>query len=193
MKPAFSIGRHSVANMKRLFFDQKAVRGAVDKATRWVFTRFGAKVRGRAMASIKPPPAGEVTVRLAVPGHGTPVTFTAPRSAAEGQPPHGESKSPLRRFIWFAYDPSARSVMIGPARLTRTRAQRASIAPQALEYGGQSVHTSVRFYRTGPRGGVHRLKANVKVNIRPHPFMRPAFDKTQEKDLAGLWRNSVKA
>ena len=193
MRPSFSIGRHSVANFKRLFFDQAAVVRAVDKATAAVLRRFGAIVRARARGSIRPPPAGSHTVEFRLPGHAHPVTASGPIPAAEGQPPHGESRSPLRQFLWYAYDPSARSVMIGPARLTRTRAQRLSVAPEALEYGGPSVHAGVTYYRTGPRGGVHRMRGDFRVNIRPHPFMRPAFDRTVEKDLDKLWRNCVKA
>lgn len=183
-------GKHQIANIKRLFFDQRAVVSAMDRAAAWVLKRFGAITQSRAKASIKPA-SGSTTVLLPVPGRSRLEAVSGPTPAAAGQPPHGESRSPLRRFIWYAYDPSARSVMIGPVRLTRTRAQRVGNAPEALEYGGASVHAGVVYWTTGPRGGAHRHKGDVRVNIRPHPFMRPAFEKTRDKDLDKLWRNSI--
>lgn len=184
---------NQIARVKALFFDQQRVLSAVDKATMWVFRRFGQKVRGRARASIKPPPAGSSTVRFPVPGSSSVAQASGPVPAAPGLPPHAQANSPLRKFIWFSLDNLKNTVVIGPVRLTRTRAQRASVATEALEYGGPSVHTAVRYFRTGARGGVHRETRDFRVSIRPHPFMRPAFDRTVEKDLDKLWRNCVKA
>ena len=148
------------------------------------------KASGRAWHAMT---ADETVAALGVGAGGLDAGEAARRLQAHGpnELPAAEARSPLRRFIWYAFNPSTRSVMIGPVRLTRTRAQRVGNAPEALEYGGASVHAGVVYWTTGPRGGAHRHKGDVRVNIRPHPFMRPAFEKTRDKDLDKLWRNSI--
>lgn len=136
------------------FFDRKAVTSAVDKATRRVLSKFGAFVRTRARTSIRnrkgtSPPLG---------------------------PPYSHTKL-LKRFIFFAYDKTRESVVIGPARLNQVRSRN---APPALEYGGTS---------TVLEGG--RRGRPEQVRVRPRPFMRPAMAKEQAQ-LPKLWRDAVK-
>ena len=96
--------------MKQLFFDSRTVRRSVDRTTRRVLSRFGAYVRRTARRSIR----------------------KRKRPSDPGRPPSSHTGL-LRRFIWFAYEPNKRSVVIGPARLT---GDGLGEAPEALEYGG---------------------------------------------------------
>ena len=137
--------------VKSMFFDRKAVVGAVDRATRKVLSKFGAFVRTTAKHSIRK--------RKAV--------------SQPGQPPSSHVGL-LKRLIFFGYDVSRRSVVIGPTPL-RGEAQ----APPLLEYGG-------RARRKDRRG------RPVAANYRPRPYMGPALEKERPK-LPGLWANSVKA
>ena len=97
---------------KQMFFDRKAVTGAVDKAARRVLSRFGAFVRRGAKSSIR----------------------KRKRISAPGEPPSSHTGL-LKRLIYFGYDRQRRSVVIGPQRLN----QKVGDAPEALEYGGFST------------------------------------------------------
>ena len=99
--------------VKQLFFDSPKVLGAVDKATRKVFSRFGAFVRRTAKGSIR----------------------KRKKESAPGQPPSSHTGL-LKRFIFFSYDPGRKSVIIGPMRLTENNR---GDAPSALEYGGTAT------------------------------------------------------
>ena len=84
----------------------------------------------------------------------------------------------MKRFIFFAYEPRRRSVIIGPVRLN----QKIGDAPAALEHGGRSQVAS----------GSRRRKRRVRtVTIRPRPYMGPAFEAERPK-LPAMWANSVK-
>ena len=97
---------------KQMFFDRKAVTGAVDKAARKVLSRFGAFVRRGAKSSIR----------------------KRKRVSSPGEPPSSHAGL-LKRLIYFGYDRQRRSVVIGPQRLN----QKTGDAPEALEYGGTST------------------------------------------------------
>jgi hypothetical protein len=79
----------------------------------------------------------------------------------------------LKRHIYFVFEPERRSVVIGPARLNRS-----TDAPQTLEHGGEVVIET---------------KANdkVEVEIKPRPYMGPAFEKEQSQ-LPSLWKDSIR-
>ena len=96
---------------KRGFFDRAAVQKSVDKATRKVFSKFGAFVRQRARTSIR----------------------KRKGTSPPGGPPYSHVGL-LRRFIFFAYDAQKKSVVIGPT-LTRE----GSTAPRLLEHGGDGT------------------------------------------------------
>ncbi len=133
-----------------MFFDQKKVKSAADRATLRVFSRFGAYVRRRSRQSIR----------------------RRKRAARRGQPPSSHIGL-LKQFIFFVYERTKRSVIVGPARL----GGKVGNAPEALEYGGRSQMIS-----HGERRSVF---------IEPHPFMRPAFEAEKPK-LRGMWANSIK-
>ena len=95
---------------KQMFFDSKAVIGAVDRATHKVFSRFGAFVRTAAKHSIRK--------RKAV--------------SQPGSPPSSHAGH-LRRLIFFGYESARKSVVIGP-----TPFRGPAEAPPLLEYGGKA-------------------------------------------------------
>ena len=137
--------------MKTLFFDRQAVTSKVAPATRKVFSKFGAFVRRSARSSIR----------------------KRKRPAPPGSPPSSHTGL-LKKFIFFGYEPSQRSVVIGPARLSqRGRGE----APSLLEHGGQTT-----LKRRGKR---------ERATYRARPFMGPAFDKEQPK-LSAMWRDSIR-
>jgi hypothetical protein len=129
-----------------LFFDKQAVRDKVDVGTRRVLSKFGAFVRRTARRSIRP------RKRISNPG--------APPSSHLGL---------LKKFIFFGYEPTARSVVIGPVRLSQNGRGE---APALLEHGG-----------TGKIG-------KRRARYRPRPFMGPAFQKELPK-LPAMWRDSI--
>lgn len=140
----------NINQARAMFFDQKTVKNAADRATLRVLSRFGAYVRRRSRQSIR----------------------RRKRAAAAGQPPSSHTGL-LKRFIFFVYDRTKRSVIVGPARLGGKVGQ----APEALEYGGQS--------QTISRG------ERRSVFVQPHPFMQPAFEAEKPK-LPDMWRDSIK-
>jgi len=96
--------------IKAMFFEQKAVRSATDRATRKVLAKFGAYVRTAARSSIRK--------RKAI--------------SEPGQPPSSHVGT-LRRLIFFGYDTGRRSVVIGPTPFGGQ-----AEAPPLLEYGGRA-------------------------------------------------------
>ncbi|MHB1158233.1 MAG: hypothetical protein ACYC26_15520 [Phycisphaerales bacterium] len=134
-------------DIKQLFFDKPAVIGKVDRATRKVLSKFGAFVRTTARHSIRP----------------------RKKPSPPGSPPSSHTGL-LKKFIYFGYDPSKRSVVIGPVRLSE---QGRGEAPHLLEYGG-----------------VWRIGKKV-AHYSPRPFMRPAFEHEKPK-LPAMWAGSIK-
>ena len=93
-----------------------------------------------------------------------------------GQPPSSHTGL-LKKFIFFAYEPSKQSVIIGPARLNKTTGD----ALPALEYGGRTKIVARR----------HRRRKVHTVNIQARPFMGPAFER-EKPILPALWTGSIK-
>lgn len=139
---------------KGMFFDRAKVINAVDQATRKVLSKFGAFVRTAAKSSIR-------TRKKAV--------------SAPGQPPFSKTGL-LKKFLFFGFDPSTRSVVIGPAKLNS-----GTNAPEVLEYGGTTTITD----------RVKGKKIQRRVRIEARPYMGPAYVKEKPK-LSPLWANSVK-
>ena len=137
--------------IKQLFFDRKDVQRKVQSTTRKVLSRFGAFVRRTARSSIR----------------------KRKRASKPGSPPSSHTGL-LKRFIFFGYDRSQASVVIGPQRLSKKGKGQ---APRLLEYGG-----SYRIKRRGKR---------KQVRMTARPFMGPAFAKEKPK-LPQMWKNSVK-
>ena len=99
-------------DIKKCFFDRKAIRSAVDRTARKVLSKFGAFVRRAARSSIR----------------------KRKRISGPGEPPSSHTGL-LKKLIYFGYEGARRSVVIGPMRLSA----KAGEAPSALEYGGAST------------------------------------------------------
>jgi hypothetical protein len=123
---------------------------AIERGQAKVFRRFGAFVRQTARRSIR----------------------KRKKVSRPGQPPSSHTGA-LKNLIQFAYDPRARSVVIGPI-LGSSR----SGAPAGLEWGAPSR------IMAGARQG-------QEIRIQPRPYMTPAFTQEATK-LPQLWRNSIK-
>jgi len=149
--------------MARMFFDRAEVLGAVDKAARRVLSKFGAFVRRTARQSIR----------------------KRKKASKPGNPPSSHTGL-LKQFIFFAYEPNRRSVIIGPEKLIGRVARKAL---PALEYGGESETWNLHWKTIG--GQRRRVRTYEKINIKARPFMRPAFAK-EEPQMPHLWRDSVR-
>ena len=101
--------------MKLVFFHSPRVRRAMDAATRRALSKAGAFIRQRAKTSIRK--------RKGV--------------SRPGEPPHSHAGH-LRRLIFFAWDPVAESMVIGPVPFKEGE------APHLLEFGGRTVRRTTR-------------------------------------------------
>ena len=147
---------------KSMFFDRARVVGALSKGRHAALSKIGAFVRQRAR------------------------TLTGRRSrgsAAPGQPPKRHAGQ-LHDLIFFAYDESRDSVVIGPV-LFKPSPDVISVAgggtvPEVLESGGEEL---LRDRRSG---------VVKRVRYAPRPFMAPAlFEAQGNGKLLAAWRDCV--
>jgi hypothetical protein len=156
---------------KSNFFDRDRVKDVMDKATRQALVDIGSYVRKVAQRSLR----------------------YRNRPSAPGKPPHAHRSmsrmkrnrktgavkrqmvSPLREFIFFAYDAARKTVVVGPALLN---GRNGSLILSSLEYGGPSI------VMVGGKGR--------RIMVRARPFMRPALAIGLE-NLKGRWKNSFVA
>jgi hypothetical protein len=96
--------------IKDMFFDRARRHGGGRWAKRKVLSKAGAFIRTAAKTSIR----------------------KRKGSAPPGAPPHSHEGS-LRRLILFGYDKPNDSVVVGPVGFKK------SVAPNVLEYGGDTV------------------------------------------------------
>lgn len=153
-----------VESLKGWFFDRPAVQRLADRAKLRVLSRMGAFVRQRARTSIR----------------------TRRAASRPGQPPSSHTGL-LKRWILFAYDPAAASVVVGPAALNWVQFRggvraRAGTVPEALEYGGGYEVLEVLRYGRWRRADLRsrRRLAGLPTRYRPvaiaaRPYMRPAL------------------
>ena len=102
----------TTGDVRKTFFDTKAVKDKVAPAVRRALSRFGAFVRTRSRSSIKRKPFGKV--------------------APPGKPPYAHGDD-LKRIL-FGYDEARKSVVIGPVLFGAQ-----SGAPRRLEEGGATT------------------------------------------------------
>lgn len=164
----------------KLFFDSPAVLRAVDRARRQVLSKQGAFLRTRARSLIRP----------------------RKTASAPGKPPHSHTGI-LRRFLYFAFDPAPRSVVVGPARTNQVffgsdGKPVTGTVPNVLEYGGQIAIREVFKWGRWRRADLRskRRLAGLptrlhKVTIAERPYMRTALA-LERKALPALWRDSVR-
>lgn len=163
----------TLAAAKSNFFDRNKVVDAVEKGRRKALSKAGAFVRTRARTSIR----------------------YRNQSSSAGQPPSGhrsmmwmkkkkdgtvkpQLSSPLREFMFFAYDESSKSVVIGPALLNSTAARHAE--PQ----GGETVPEVLE------QGGVVRVPGRKAMRISARPYMQPAYQ-AERTSIMAAWANSI--
>jgi len=155
------IGYHVV--VKTLFFDAPKVIGAMDKVTACVFSKFGAYVRQTARQSI----------------------HNRKKPSAPGKPPSSHTGL-LKHFIYFAYDPRARSVVIGPVRIhERPRGGGVLEVPDVLEHGGRTAVNTGRYRRH------QKIRTTRYIQIKARPYMQPAFEK-EKPNLPNIWKNCLR-
>jgi hypothetical protein len=133
-------------DIKRFFFDRKVVIDAMDKATRAALSKAGAFIRTRARTSMRR--------RKGISG--------------PGQPPSVHTGL-LKDRLFFGYDPSNRSVVVGPERIGKAD------APPLLEFGGSTT------------------RRGKPARYRPRPFMAPALDaEVRAGTIPPQWTNSIR-
>ena len=198
--------------IKNTFFDSKPVLDAVDKATRKVFSKFGAFVRTRAKSSIRPRKA----------------------PSAPGSPPSSHTGI-LKRFIYFGYDANTHSVVIGPAATNQVGFDTklsggTETIPELLERGGSAGVVEEAYSTPSQPNKVYWVRRDLRYmgkvailaalrerlasgrrlagkngatiipcgknrfrtyTIAARPFMGPAFEH-EKTGLSALWSNAVK-
>lgn len=168
--------------MKDFFFDRAAVLRAVDKAARAILAQAGAAIRLIARRSMRPARrmklaeltdterrAHQAAVHIAR-REGRPPPELPYVASKPGEPPRVR-KGLLKRFLFYAWDPTARTVVVGPQALGRSR------TPSVLEFGGQVT--------------LKRRKGNRTVTIAERPYMAPALTKVAPR-LPQRWRGALR-
>jgi len=134
--------------MKSMFFFDKEGKAnpllkSLDKAARDILSRFGAFVRRTAKSSIR----------------------KRKRISAPGKPPSSHTGL-LKNFIFFGYDATKQSVVVGPIRLN-TRVN----APEVLEYGGTvSFGAAKKIFRKVGGAGEIRIGGRVSATTKKNRF-----------------------
>ena len=141
----------------RIEFKLGELTSAIDRARRKNLMRQGAFIRRSAKSLIR----------------------KRKRTSNPGEPPSSHTGL-LRRFIFFNYDVSKQTVVIGPMKLNRPtrRVRPADTVPNVLEFGGKVTVV-----------GRNRRRKTIKVTERP--FMVPAFKKGLA-DVARVWKDSIR-
>lgn len=143
--------------VKQLWFDSPRVIRAVDKAKRRVLSRAGAWIRNFARYSMRRAPK------------------KGPKHSRPGKPPFVHTGL-LKNFLFFSWDPTSKTVVVGPEKLG------AGEAPRTLEYGGP---VRAKRWRRGKR-------VVVAGFVKPRPYMAPALA-AELPMLPARWRDSVRA
>lgn len=171
--------------VKGLFFDRAVVIKAMSKATLRALSKAGAFIRTRARSSMR----------------------RRKRASTPGTPPSAHGGAQLKTLLFFSFDPSTKSVVVGPVPFARGE------APNLNEFGGQVQRKRSVVVRSGPpRKASPRQAAAFKRKVRtgqvipkalprklvqqkatypPRPFMAPALEK-ERHNLPARWKNSLK-
>lgn len=172
--------RFDVNQAKSYFFDRPITK-SLDQAARKALSKFGAFVRTSARSSIR----------------------RRQRPSDAGSPPSSHTGI-LKRFLFFAYDPFRKSVVVGPAKTNQVFFRQngqpvRGTVPEVLEYGGDITLLEVQY----PSGNWfrHDIRASIRegampkrfrtVQISARPYMSPAYEKNRNL-LTGLLRDSMR-
>jgi hypothetical protein len=164
---------------KSMFFD-RVILNAVNKAEIKTLSKMGAFVRTSARSSIRKAGGQKRLVTLFQKLNKSRGDkrkqiqaqideAKKKQSSRPGQPPKGHGAQLLKKFLYFGYDSTTRSVVVGPAKLS---GRRYGMAPSILEGGGAA--------EIGKR----------RVAIEARPYMGPALTKNTPK-FPSLWANAV--
>ena len=173
----------SIDAAKGTFFSAEKVIAAVDKAVAKALSKYGAYVRQRAKSSLK------YSKEASAPGQIPHVHKTLSRTKTNKKT--GVTKiqpvSPLREFIFFGYDASSQTVVIGPTlfHAAKRKATGGHTVPEIIEKGGSEQAEKVIFL-----SGRRTVKTH-SATYAPRPFMAPAAAAETPKFLASL-KDSVK-
>jgi len=139
--------------VKSWFFDRAIIGRLVNKANREALAKAGALVRTFARRSMRYVTASREQRRLVALGRRKRLSGD-PGPSAPGTPPHAIRPRPfIRQFLFYAYDPSTASVVIGPIRLSSK-----TNVPALHETGGRAiVRNPRRIQRRLGRGGEVRI------------------------------------
>lgn len=169
----------------QFFFDSKKVLRAVKPARRKAlqdaakFVRVSArssirKARRKKLSEMSPKERRRYQIAVAIAKRrGKPKPKAPFASSKPGEPPRSQTGL-LRKFLLYAYDIQSESVVIGPAKINR-----ATGAPETLEYGGATI--------------VRRRKGKTtrtRVKIAARPFMQPALE-AELDNIPEQWRGAV--
>ena len=192
-------------DVKKMFFDRRAVIDAIGRASAKVLSRAGAFIQRRAKSSIR----------------------KRKRASRPGEPPSSHVGT-LRNLIYFGFDTGKRSVVVGPTPLGMI-----GIVPPTLEFGGPTAvkkNSRRKQRRVGSAGEIRiggsrgdstkrnrdgkwvtytKLATQAQADranrlneelygpeyiggkpIAPRPYMGPAL-RAEMPDLPALWANSI--
>lgn len=163
---------------KKAFFDRAAVTKSVDAARIKGLGRFGAFLRTQARSSLR----------------------KRRKASLPGQPPSMHEGS-IKRLLFFSYDPSTRSVVVGPARFAAKQSSIQAVGktvPELLEKGGKLAVQEVQLSGGLWVGSRRKLDGKARptrtrgATIQARPFMNPALKKVAPQ-FAEMFRNTVEA
>jgi len=148
---------------KRWFFDRAVVEKMVDRKTREALAKAGALVRTIARRSMRY--VTDLSYQLRQMERGDRKRLSGqPAPSPPGQPPHAVRPHPwIREFLYYAYDPAAASVVIGPVRLS----SRVNV-PALHEFGGRlQVKNQRRVIRKIGSAGEIRIGGRAGRTTKP--------------------------
>lgn len=166
---------------QKFFFDRAAVSDAIDAGARRALSKFGAFTRRTARSSIR----------------------KRKKASKPGAPPSSHT-GVLKRFLFFGYDPAAKSVVIGPVL-----AGNKTGAPETLEYSGpvtirEAVSDPIRRAKSAAQARAYKkLVREGRVTAKPRqyrtktifvearPYMDPAF-KAELPKAPQLFKDAIK-
>lgn len=143
-------------NMKSFFLDRRRVMRYASRAKRREGMRAGGLIRAIARRSLR----------------------KRKRYSRPGEPPSSHHGL-LKRLLYFAWDPSTESIVIGPQPIARIMGGQ---VPGVLEHGG------VLHHRRRRRGGKIR---RYTAHYEPRPYMAPAIEKAIPR-IPRYWRNAIR-
>jgi hypothetical protein len=144
--------------MKDFFLDRPAVKKRLSAQARKGLGRAGGKVRLTAQRSMRYVQSEELQLQKVAAGKRKRVRLS--QASPAGSPPHAVQPHPLiRKFLFYALDPTTGTLVVGPERLPRGTG-----APAVHEHGG-----TVRTRKKNPRRTLRRVGDGGEVRVDGKP------------------------